>query len=146
MTGAGEIWRLLFWKGTKMANKNNQEIEKVQDNEKDILTDIAYAQDELNQLKRAYGLEEEEKGLKRLISKTLEKRETREKVAVSKKKYVLLGFLLGIFGGHRFYAKQYVTATIYLLLFWTGISISMTLIDLMIVAPMKADENGNIML
>ena len=91
-------------------------------------------------------LEEEEKGLKRLISKTLEKRETREKVAVSKKKYVLLGFWLGIFGGHRFYAKQYVTATIYLLLFWTGISISMTLIDLMIVAPMKADENGNIML
>ena len=40
----------------------------------------------------------------------------------------------------------YVTGTIYLLLFWSGISISMTLIDWMIVAPMEADENGMILL
>ena len=108
-----------------------------------ILEEMAYAQAELNELKREHGLEEEEKGLKKLISKLLNKREEREKVLVSKKKYLRL-CLLGIFGAHRFYAKQYVTGTIYLLLFWSGISISMTLIDWMIVVPMQADENGMI--
>ena len=130
-----------------MADKNNQNIERNEDRgEMKILTDIAFAQDELNQLKREHGIVDEEKGLKKLISNALDKRAAREKVLISKKKYVLLAFLLGIFGGHRFYAKQYVTAVLYLLLFWTGISISMTLIDLMIVAPMKSDENGCIYL
>ena len=123
-----------------------EEARKRKEDEQRILADIAFAQDELNQLKREYGIEDEEKGLKKLISTVLNKREAREKVPVSKKKYLWLGLLLGIFGGHRFYAKQYITAVLYLLLFWTGISITMTIIDLMIVLPMKADENGNVLL
>ena len=130
-----------------MEDKNKQNaVHNSAEDEMKILTDIAFAQDELNQLKRAHGLEEEEKGLKKLISTALNNRETREKVLISKKKYVLLGLFTGIFGGHRFYAKQYITAVLYLLLFWTGISISMTVIDLMIVAPIKADENGMILI
>lgn len=124
--------------------QKREEMQRKQD-EKQILADLAVAQAELNELKREHGLEEEEKGIKKLISKLLDKREAREKVPVKKKTYLWLG-LLGIFGAHRFYAKQYVTAVIYLLLFWTGISITMTIIDYMVILPMEADENGYIML
>ena len=123
-----------------------EEGKKRREEEHRILADLAYAQDELNQLKREHGIEDEEKGLKKLISTLLNKREERIKVPVSKKKYLWLGLLLGIFGGHRFYAKQYITAVLYLLLCWTGISITMSIIDLMIVVPMQADENGNILI
>lgn len=122
-----------------------QEAAKRKEEELKLVTDIAYAQEELNQLRKEHGLEKEEKGLKRLITWALDKRDAREKVPVKKKTYIWL-CLLGIFGAHRFYAKQYVTAVLYLLLFWSGISISMTIIDWMIVAPMKADENGIIYL
>lgn len=125
--------------------KRVQEAQKRRAEELKILEEMAYAQAELNDLKREHGMEDEEKGLKKLISSLLNMREKREKVLVSKKKYLRL-CLLGIFGAHRFYAKQYVTGTIYLLLFWSGISISMTLIDWMIVVPMQADENGMILI
>ena len=124
-----------------MAEKEKRKLD-----EQKILTDIAMAQDELNQLKKEYGLEEEEKGLKKVISTLFEKREEREKVLIKKKTYLWLGLLLGSFGAHRFYAKQYPTAILYLLLCWTGIALTMSLIDLMVVIPMKADENGQIYL
>ena len=120
-----------------------QENAKRKEEEMKLVSDIAYAQEELNQLRKEYGLEKEEKGLKKLITKLLDKRDARVKVPVNKKTYIRL-CLLGMFGAHRFYAKQYVTAVLYLLLCWSGISISMTIIDWMIVAPMKADENGMI--
>jgi TM2 domain-containing membrane protein YozV len=47
-------------------------------------------------------------------------------------------------GGHRFYAKQYPLAMLYLLLFWTGFGAAMTIIDLLIVIPKQVDENGMI--
>ena len=122
-----------------------QEVAKRKEEEKQLIADIAFAQAELNELKKEHGLEEEEKGLKKLITKLLDKREERVKVPVNKKTYIML-CLLGMFGAHRFYAKQYPTAILYLLLFWSGISFSMTIIDWMIVAPMKADENGNVLL
>lgn len=125
--------------------KRMQEERQRKAEEQQLLSDIAMAQAELNELKKEHGMEEEEKGLKKLITKALDKRENRVKVPVNKKKYIWL-CLLGVFGAHRFYAKQYTTAVLYLLLFWSGISISMTIIDWMIVAPMKADENGNIYL
>ena len=125
--------------------KRTEEAAKRKMEEQQLLADIAFAQAELNELKKEHGMEDEEKGLKKLITKVLDKREKRVKVPVNKKKYIWL-CLLGAFGAHRFYAKQYTTAVLYLLLFWSGISISMTIIDWMIVAPMKADENGNIYL
>lgn len=124
--------------------KAQEEAQRVQERNQ-LLTDIAMAQAELNELKKEHGIEDEEKGLKKLISTFFKKREARVKHPVNKKKYLKLG-LLGVFGAHRFYAKHYVLGTLYLLLCWTGISISMTLIDMMEVAPMQADENGNVML
>ncbi|MBM6717184.1 TM2 domain-containing protein [Gemmiger formicilis] len=47
-----------------------------------------------------------------------------------------------MFGAHRFYAKQWITAVVYLLTCWTGFSFAMTLIDVMVVVPMKTDEKG----
>ena len=125
--------------------KRLQEEQQRKAENQQLLSDIAMAQAELNELKKEHGIEDEEKGLKKLISKLLNKREERVKVPVKKKTYIRL-CLLGMFGAHRFYAKQYFTAVIYLLLFWSGISFSMTIIDWMIVAPMKADENGDIYL
>ena len=127
------------------AQKRAQEAAARRAEELNLISDIAYAQEELNQLRKEHGLEKEEKGLKKLITVLLDRREARVKVPVKKKTYIRL-CLLGMFGAHRFYAKQYVTAVIYLLLFWSGISFSMTIIDWMMVAPMKADENGNILL
>ena len=111
-----------------------------------IVSDIMVAQQELNELKEQYGIQEEEKGLKKAISSFFDKREAQAQIPIKKKTYIWLAVLLGWLGVHRFYTKQYVTAVLYLLTCWTGFSLSMTLIDLMIVLPKKPDENGNIYL
>ena len=111
-----------------------------------IVSDIMVAQQELNELKEQYGIQEEEKGLKKAISSFFDKREAQAQIPIKKKTYIWLAVLLGWLGGHRFYTRQYVTAVLYLLTCWTGFSLSMTLIDLMIVLPKKPDENGNIYL
>ena len=110
------------------------------------ISDIIAAQQELNELKEQYGIQEEEKGLKKAISHFFSKRDAQAQIPVKKKTYMLLAVFLGWLGIHRFYTKQYVTAVLYLLTCWTGFSLSMTLIDLMIVIPKKPDENGNIYL
>ena len=111
-----------------------------------IITDIITAQQELNELKEQYGMQEEEKGLKKAVSSFFDKRDAQAQIPIKKKTYIWLALLLGWLGVHRFYTKQYVTAVLYLLTCWTGFSLSMTLIDLMIVIPKKTDENGNIYL
>ena len=111
-----------------------------------IITDIITAQQELNELKEQYGMQEEEKGLKKAVSSFFDKRDAQAQIPIKKKTYIWLALLLGWLGVHRFYTKQYVTAVLYLLTCWTGFSLSMTLIDLMIVIPKKPDENGNIYL
>ena len=70
-------------------------------------------------------------------------RANRVRQKVSRKTYLRL-CILGIFGAHRFYAKQWVTGIFYLVTCWTGISIAMTIIDAITVIPMKPDENGMI--
>lgn len=112
------------------------------------IMDFAAAEDELANLRASAGIQEEPQKhgpLWRLIDWALTYRETREKQPVNRKTYLRL-CLLGIFGAHRFYAKQWFTAVVYLLTCWTGISFVMTLIDAMIALPMKADENGIIYL
>ena len=84
--------------------------------------------------------------IKKAISNFFDKREAMSNVPINKKKYIWLAVLLGWAGGHRFYTKQYTTAVLYLLTFWTGYSLAMTIIDLMIVIPKKTDEEGNIYL
>lgn len=73
-------------------------------------------------------------------------RKRREPVAVNRRTYIKLALFLGLFGGHRFYSKQPVLGILYILLCWTGLSVGMTFVDLMIALPMKADEQGLIRL
>lgn len=101
---------------------------------------------ELDELKAQRGETQPEGRISRAISGFFDRRENREKQVLSKKKYILLAVFTGWMGGHRFYAKQWVTAILYLLLFWSGFPVAMTIVDLMIVIPMKANENGNILL
>lgn len=101
---------------------------------------------ELDALKAERGEARPEGKVSRAISNFFDYRENREKRVLSKKKYILLAVFTGWMGGHRFYARQWVTAILYLLLFWSGFPAAMTIVDLMIVIPMEANENGNILL
>lgn len=101
---------------------------------------------ELHELKKQHGIEEKEGRLSRVISGFFERRDAKEKVAVGKKKYILLALFTGWLGGHRFYAKQYPLAILYLALFWSGFPAAMTIIDLLVVIPKEADTDGKIWL
>lgn len=101
---------------------------------------------ELDELKAQRGETQPEGRVSRAISGFFDRRETREKRVLNKKKYILLAVFTGWMGGHRFYARQWPVAVFYLLFFWCGVPLAMTIVDLMIVIPMQANENGNILL
>ena len=110
--------------------------------------DMLLLQMELEETKRKYGIEDElkkEGRISRAISAFFDRHDAREKQLISKKKYMLL-MLLGAFGAHRFYARQYPTALFYLATCWLGISVAMTVIDVLVAIPMQPDENGNILI
>lgn len=132
-------------------SKTSEEDKKVSDKEKmEALMGVAMATEELRQLKKEYGIEDEPKRkggkISRTVSSWFERNENQEPIPVNKKKYIWIALLTGWFGGHRFYVKHYRVGLIYLLLFWAGIGLYHTMVDIMIVIPMKPDENGNIML
>ena len=114
--------------------------------EKVNFDDYLALQKELDETRQKYGVEVKEGKVSRAISNFFDKREARELHAVSRKKYLIIALLTGWMGGHRFYARQYPSAVLYLLLFWTGFPFAMTLIDLMIAIPKEPDENGNILM
>lgn len=123
-----------------------QEYLYTQKGDKTLVSDLMLAERELDELKEKYGLQEEEKGVKKAISSFFDKREAQAQKPIKKRTYVLLAVFLGWFGAHRFYTKQYTTAILYLLTCWCGYSIAMTIVDLVFVIPKKPDENGNIYL
>ncbi len=110
------------------------------------ISEFIALQQELSDVKKKYGIEEKEGRLSKLISSFFERRENRQKIQISRKKYLLLAVFTGWFGGHRFYAKHYPTAVLYLVLFWSGFPLAMTIIDLLVAIPMQADEEGMIWL
>lgn len=111
--------------------------------DKDVtIGEMLALQEQLTSVKREYGIKEKEGRISRLISKFFDKREVREEQLVSRKKYLLLAVFTGWMGGHRFYAKRYPVAILYLLLCWTGFSLAMTIIDLLVAIPKETDENG----
>ena len=114
--------------------------------EKVNFDDYLALQKELDETRQKYGVEVKEGKVTRAISNFFDKREARELHSVSRKKYLIIALLTGWMGGHRFYARQYPSAVLYLLLFWTGFPFAMTLIDLMIAIPKEPDENGNILM
>ena len=114
--------------------------------EKVNFDDYLALQKELDETRQKYGVEVKEGKVSRAISNFFDKREARELHSVSRKKYLIIALLTGWMGGHRFYARQYPSAVLYLLLFWPGFPFAMTLIDLMIAIPKEPDENGNILM
>ena len=78
----------------------------------------------------------------RAIDALFDLKERRQPVRLKRRTYLLTAVFLGWCGGHRFLARQYVLGVIYAALFWTGIPIAMTLIDLMIALPKPADGEG----
>ena len=102
-------------------------------------------QRELDELKKQEGTYQEGK-IAHLISSFFERRDAREKVQVNKKKHLLLAIFLGWMGGHRFHAKQYLLGILYLATFWTCLPLAMTIVDILEIIPIPADENGNIMI
>ena len=112
--------------------------------EKVNFDDYLALQKELDETRQKYGVEVKEGKVSRAISNFFDKREARELHSVSRKKYLIIALLTGWMGGHRFYARQYPSAVLYLLLFWTGFPLAMTIIDLMAAIPKEADKDGNI--
>lgn len=120
--------------------KNQRELDRQQIKE---YLDLA---NELEKVKEEYGVVEEPTKLERIVNKIYDVIYAREKRLVNRKKYIWLALLTGWCGGHRFYTHQYKTAVLYLVLFWSGFPIAMTIVDLMIALPMKPDENGMILM
>ncbi len=126
--------------------KNTQEKMTREERERTYQEFVA-AEEELKQLRAEYGIENPKEGkISHKISSYFERQENKEPVAVNKKLYIILALLTGWMGGHRFYCKHYRVGLTYLLLFWMGIGLYHTIIDLMVVIPMQPDEKGNIYL
>ena len=102
------------------------------------------AKAELDAVREEYGVRPKEGKISRAISNFFNKRDAKELRPVNRKKYLLLALFTGWMGGHRFYARQWVVAVLYLALFWTGFPLAMTIIDLLAAIPKEADKNGNI--
>ena len=117
-----------------MANKNNDKEVKIEE--------LIAAEQELSDLKRTYGLVDDKPDL---FTKIMGLFHNREDVKVKRKTYLWLMLFTGIIGGHRFYAKQYLPGVFYLLTCWCGVSLAMTIIDLLVVIPKEVDENGMIL-
>ena len=117
------------------------------ENEKEVsISELIKAQEELQALREQYGIEQKEGRISAAISRFFDRRESREEIPVNRKKYLLLALFTGWMGGHRFYAKQYKVAILYLLLFWTGFPVAMTIVDLMIAIPKETDADGMMMI
>ena len=108
--------------------------------------EFAAAEEELKALKKEHGIEEKQGRISRAVSSMFERAANREPIPINKKKYITLALLTGWFGGHRFYAKHYKVGLIYLSLFWLGIGLYHSMLDIFQVIPMQADENGMILL
>ena len=101
-------------------------------------------QRELEELQKQQGTYKE-KGLSRLISSYFERKDARDKILVSKKRLIWTAVLLGWCGGHRFLLKQNILGMVYLCFCWTCFPIAMTIVDILEYIPLKADENGMVL-
>lgn len=119
--------------------------------EREALQEVSFeeylaAKGELEELEKEHGLAPEEGRISKAVSTFFDRREAKEKVKVNKKKDLLLCIFLGWAGAHRFYQKQYLIGFLYLAVCWSGYSVAMSIIDLLIIFPKQADENGDILI
>ncbi len=106
------------------------------------LTEFFRLEEELHRLQEEHNIPVEKSKLQQFGDWLMEIKEKPH--PVMRKKYLWLALLTGWIGGHRVYAKQYTTAILCVLLFWTGVPAAMTIIDIMAALPKEADESGMI--
>ena len=63
---------------------------------------------------------------------------------VSKGVYIGLCLLLGGAGLHKFYAGKWIQGLLYLALSWTGVSVVLALLDLLVAIFKRTNEYGEI--
>lgn len=110
------------------------------------LADMARAEDELQRTKEEAGIVEEVPWWKRLIDRYYQWKDERPRHFVRKNVYLILNLLLGWCGIHRFYERRWLLGIFYLGLCWTGLPAILCVTDLLIALPIKADENGMILI
>jgi len=108
-------------------------------------SDFALAEDELYEAEVAAGVHKKSWWVK-LGDKWFDYKANRPRHLVNRKKYLWLTVLLGWCGAHRFYEKRWKLGLFYLALSWTGFPIALCVTDWMIAFPIKADEDGNILI
>lgn len=109
--------------------------------EKISIENFVALEEELYQLRQEHHIEVPKNKVLLFFDQII-RRSTSSKRLVYKKKYLLFAIFTGWFGGQYFYIKRYKTAFCYLLLFWTGFPIAMTIIDLLAVSPLPSNEEG----
>ncbi len=108
--------------------------------------ELARLEDELHETRRKYGVSEKEPLWQKLGDRYYAWKDSRTLHLVSRKRYLLLCFFTGWFGGHRFYEKRFILGLFYLALSWSGFPVTLALVDFLIALPMKPDENGYILI
>ena len=63
-----------------------------------------------------------------------------------KKTYLWLMLFTGFVGGHRYYQGRWKLGLLYTLFCWTGVPLAICVTDFMEVYPIKADEEGYVVL
>lgn len=123
-----------------------KKIRNTESNERVDFAKMALLEDELHSLEEQYGEEKPLKLWQRLGDKYFAWSENREKHQVNRRTYLWLTALLGWAGVHRFYEKRWGLGLLYLAFCWSGFPIAMAVVDWMIALPMKADEEGYILI
>lgn len=122
--------------------ENNTKSSKKQKLQGQEISEFIRLEEELHQLQEQYNIPAKKGKFYEFMEKVMELKEKPHPVV--RKRYLWLAVLTGWIGGHRFYAKQYITAALSVALFWTGIPAAMTIIDIMAALPKEADEKGEI--
>ena len=102
---------------------------------------------EVQAAERAAGKEESTYGIWGAIWKFSKWRESlKGKHRFKKKTYLWLMLLTGFAGGHRYYQGRWILGLLYTLFCWTGVPLALCVTDFMEVMPIKADEDGFVVL
>lgn len=146
--GAPDEWNLGTYGTRSRQELTDQVFAKINTDEKITVKDYVLANMALQDAKMEAGIKDEEsyKGFFGLLKRYQDWKEHRPRHKVNKKKYLLLLVFLGWMGGHRYYEKRYILAAVYTLFFWTCLPLCSCLVDAMIAIPIKADENGDILI
>lgn len=133
--------------GTKSRQQITDDVfKKLETGEELTRDDFVKAELALQDAKLEAGIDPDDEPPVGLMGKYHYWKKHRERHKVNKKTYILLCIFLGWIGGHRYYEKRYKLGVLYTLFCWTVIPFFCCVTDLLIAAPMKADEDGNIMI